>query len=404
MRWRVLVVVGLLYTAQFIPFSFANMALPIILRREGFSATDIGLIQLASLPYIFKFLWAPLIDRFQLGRQRYKSWILALSIIHVLGICALAFTDPIGNAVPLFIALAVAGLAVSTQDVAVDAFVISTMRAEERTMGSTFQNVGLYAGAIVGGFGFLYLYDYIGWTAALLIQAGLFVLPLFTLFLVPEPERPAEAPKVDWTSAFRFFTQERMIGWLAVLAVMRLPLVLTLIPMRLMMVDQGMSLQEIAVWFGLIAMCAGGGAASIFGPLLRKLPQKNALLFVGLLNIPFLLAITTIAALFPSEIRYAIVIVWVAIAITDVVMFRAAMDRTRIEVPGFDFSAQIAVYLLIPGLLDPVVGYVIDTQGYLPTFFAAIPLALIPLAIVYGLFARLPKTTMKGEQSVNSIS
>ncbi|MEM6826632.1 MAG: MFS transporter [Pseudomonadota bacterium] len=395
MRWRVLVAVGMLYTAQFIPFSFANMALPIILRREGFSATDIGLIQLASLPYIFKFLWAPLIDRFQIGRQRYKSWIVALSIIHVLGIGALAFTDPIGNTPALFGALLVAGLAVSTQDVAVDAFVISTMRAEERTLGSTFQNVGLYGGAIVGGFGFLYLYDYIGWTAALLIQAGLFALPLCTLFLVPEPERPTEARKVDWTSAFRFFTQERMMGWLAVLAVMRLPLVLTLIPMRLMMVDQGMSLQEIAVWFGLIAMCAGGGAASIFGPLLRKLSQENAILFVGLLNIPFLLVITTIAALFPAEIRYAIVVVWVAIAITDVVMFRTAMDRTRIEAPGFDFSAQIAVYLLIPGLLDPFVGYVIDTQGYLPTFFATIPLALVPLAIFFRLFARKPRRAMQ---------
>ncbi|MEM1052552.1 MAG: MFS transporter [Pseudomonadota bacterium] len=401
MRWRVLLVVGLLYTAQFIPFSFANMALPIILRREGYSATDIGLIQLASLPYIFKFLWAPLIDRFQLGHQRYKSWIVVLSLIHLLGICALALTDPISNAVPLFIALLIAGLAVSTQDVAVDAFVISTMRPEERTIGSTFQNVGLYAGAIVGGFGFLYLYDYVGWTAALLIQAGLFALPLFTLLLVKEPPRPANAPRIDWTSAFRFFMQERMLGWLAVLAVIRLPLVLTLIPMRLMMVDQGMSLQEIATWFGLIAMCAGGGAAALFGPLLRKLPQDRAVFCVGLLNIPFLLAISTIAAQFPTEIRYGIVIVWVAIAITDVVMFRAAMDRTRPELPGFDFSAQIAIYLLIPGLLDPVVGYVIDTQGYLPTFLAALPLALLPLSIVYITSIRFSQAKQQHTSTVN---
>ncbi|MEM9669145.1 MAG: MFS transporter [Pseudomonadota bacterium] len=383
-RWRVLAVIGLLYAAQFIPFSFANMALPIILRQEGYSATKIGFLQLAALPYIFKFLWAPLIDRFQIGTQRYKSWILVLSIIHIVCIVALALTGPDGNITLLFTLLVLASLAISTQDIAVDALAISLMRPSERTIGSTFQNIGLYAGGLIGGFGFLYLYNTIGWTLALLIQIVLFALPLFTLFTVEEPPRAKDAPKVEFTSAFKFFTQDKIIGWLTILATMRLPLVLTFIPMRLLMVDVGMSIEEIAVWFGLFAMCAGGGTAAVLGPLLRDLPRTQAIYLIGFLNIPLLLMVSVIAAAFPSEIRFAIIIVWIGIAITDVVMFRGAMDKVRPEIPGFDFSAQIAIYLLLPGLIDPLAGYVIDTRGYLPVFMAAIPLALLPLGLLYA--------------------
>ncbi|MEL7252770.1 MAG: MFS transporter [Pseudomonadota bacterium] len=404
MRWRVLSVVGALYAAQFIPFFFAVMALPIIMRAEGHSATAIGLVQLAGIPYIFKFLWAPLIDRYKLGRDRYKSWIIALSTIHVVGIIALSMTDPGGNLVPVFAMLFLAALAVSTQDVAVDALAISLLRPSERSMGATFQNFGAYAGAVIGGFGFLYIYDNIGWTVALLIQAGLFAIPLISLVLVDEPVRLRGAPAVNFRNAFKFFTQDKIGRWLAILGTMRLPLIMTMLPMRLMMVDQGMSTEEIAVWFGLFAMSAGGGATVLFGPLLRNLPRVRAIYIVGFINIPVLVAVAYIAGAFPDQIRYAIIIAWAAIAATDIVMFRGAMDKVRPEIPGFDFSVQIAIYMLLPAFTDPIIGYVIDTQGYLPAFLAAIPFGLIPLAILYLAVAKIKNSArgLDGDRSVST--
>ena len=50
MNWRVLSVVGVLYAVQFIPAMFIFMALPIIMREAGHSATAIGLVQLVGLP------------------------------------------------------------------------------------------------------------------------------------------------------------------------------------------------------------------------------------------------------------------------------------------------------------------------------------------------------------------
>ncbi|MEM8970434.1 MAG: MFS transporter [Pseudomonadota bacterium] len=383
MRWRVLCIVGVLYAVQFIPLFFALMALPIVLRQEGHSATVIGLVQLAALPYIFKFLWAPLIDKYKLGKDRYKSWIVLLSALHVSGLISLSFAEPSGDLTLLVVTLALAITAVSTQDVAVDAFVISLLRPSERTMGATFQNFGAYAGAVVGGFGFLYLYGTLGWRAALLIQSIIFVLPLFTLLLISEPKRLRGAPAVTFRNAPKFFTQPRIGPWLAVLATMRLPLIGIMLPMRLMMVDQGMTTEEIAVWFGLFAMSAAGGATALFGPLLRNLPRVRAIYIVGLFNIPVLIGVAFVAAEMPTSIRYAIIVAWVAIAMTDIVMFRGAMDKVRPEMPGFDFSAQIAIYMLLPGFSDPIAGLVMDTYGVMPVYFTAIPLALVPLTIVY---------------------
>ncbi|MEL7404923.1 MAG: MFS transporter [Pseudomonadota bacterium] len=404
MRWRILSIVGVLYAVQFIPLFFAIMALPIILRQEGHSATTIGLVQIAAIPYVFKFLWAPLIDKYQLGRDRYKSWIVVLSTLHVLTLLILAFLDPAGPLIPLFIALMIAVAAVSTQDVAVDALAISLMRPSERTMGATFQNAGAYCGAIIGGFGFLFFYGTIGWTAAILIQSVIFAIPLFTLLWVDEPKRLRGAPHVTFANALRFFQQPKMGRWLAILATMRMPILAIMLPMRLMMVDQGMSIEEIAVWFGLFAMSAGAGSTVIFGPLLRNQPRVRAIYIVGLINVPVLIGVAFVATAFPDTIRYAIIVAWMAVALTDIVMFRGAMDKVRPEMPGFDFSAQIAVYMLLAGFTDPIAGPVIDAFGPLPVFVAAIPLALIPLAILRFAVAPIRKSNqgLDGERTVST--
>lgn len=387
-RWRVLGIVGALYTAQFIPLMFAFMAVPIILRTEGHSATTIGLVQLGLLPYLLKFLWAPLIDKYKLGRNRYKSWIWVLSALHLVSLVALATTDPSGDIMLLFLAYCIATLSVSTQDVAVDALVISVLRPEERPMGATLQNFGAYIGAIIGGFGFLYLYGYIGWTIAILLQGAIFMLPLIALNFIEEPERAADAPRVTFKTALSFFTQPRIGPWLGIVASMRVPLMMTLLPMRLMMVDQGMTTEEIALWFGLFAMSAGGGATAIFGPLLRNVPRVAALYLVGLINIPVLIGVAYIASGFPDAIRYAIVLIWAVMPLADIVIYTGAMDKSRPGLAGFDFSAQVAVYSVVGMFAEPIIGVVIDSFGYLPAFIAAIPAALIPLTILWFFVAR----------------
>src|SRR5688572_28677154 len=54
----------LLYFVQGLPFGFQATALPVFLRQEGVSLTNIGLLGLLATPWLLKVLWAPGVDRF----------------------------------------------------------------------------------------------------------------------------------------------------------------------------------------------------------------------------------------------------------------------------------------------------------------------------------------------------
>lgn len=42
--------------------AFFSTVLPVIMRQEHYSLTDIALLQLIKLPWILKLFWAPMVD------------------------------------------------------------------------------------------------------------------------------------------------------------------------------------------------------------------------------------------------------------------------------------------------------------------------------------------------------
>jgi hypothetical protein len=66
-----------LYLAQSIPMSFFSTVIPVIMRQEQYSLESIGYLQLIKLPWIFKFLWAPLVDKTCHSSHQYRKWILS---------------------------------------------------------------------------------------------------------------------------------------------------------------------------------------------------------------------------------------------------------------------------------------------------------------------------------------
>src|SRR5688572_33060355 len=95
-RLHRLAVVTLLGFASGLPLALTGQALQAWLSMEGLSLATIGFLSLVGLPYTFKFLWAPLLDRFDslplLGRRRGCLVLCQLLLAGVL--LALAATSP----------------------------------------------------------------------------------------------------------------------------------------------------------------------------------------------------------------------------------------------------------------------------------------------------------------------
>src|SRR6478609_2115950 len=132
-----LAVVTMLGFASGLPLALTGQAMQAWLSVEGIDIATIGFLSLVGLPYTFKFLWAPLMDRFELpwlGRRR--GWLVLTQLALAASLVWMAATPP-ASALGAFALLAglVAWLS-AAQDVVVDAYRTDVLPAAERGMGS----------------------------------------------------------------------------------------------------------------------------------------------------------------------------------------------------------------------------------------------------------------------------
>lgn len=171
---------------------------PAWLRSEGVDLKLIGLFALIQFPYTWKFLWAPLLDRYVppmgiTGRRR--SWMLLMQIGLLLSIASLGYFSPVqelGTVIWLTVAVA---LFSATQDIALDAYRREILAEHELGLGNSVHvNAYRIAGLVPGSLS-LILADHLPWHQVFVITA-LFMLPGMGLALMArEPAVAGGAPK-----------------------------------------------------------------------------------------------------------------------------------------------------------------------------------------------------------------
>jgi PAT family beta-lactamase induction signal transducer AmpG len=182
--------------ASGLPFNLPDSTLQAWLATLDLDIRTIGWLTLVGAPYAFKFLWAPVLDRYAvpvLGRRR--GWILVLQLA-LAGLIALLGLQAPSEAI---YAVAAIGLLIAfvsaTQDIVIDAYRADTLRPEERGVGSTATQVGYRAATWITGALALILGDVIGWRSTYLLMAALMACCVALTWLAPEPERVAAPPR-----------------------------------------------------------------------------------------------------------------------------------------------------------------------------------------------------------------
>ena len=115
--------VAALYFAEGFPFGLVADAVPVYLRLQGVSLTDIGLLGLVGLPWTLKFLWAPAVDLW--GRRR--TWIWVCQVLMSVPLLTLAFLHTQESAWTIWAALVMLAVLSATQDIAIDAYTIELL-------------------------------------------------------------------------------------------------------------------------------------------------------------------------------------------------------------------------------------------------------------------------------------
>lgn len=192
-----------------LPLFLLIQLVPAWLRSEGVDLKSIGLLTLLQLPYTWKFLWSPLVDRYGLLRfGRRRTWMFAMqvplliatvalgtvSVAHMPGAPQSLSTTLTFLSHPMtLLALAIA-LCSATYDIAVDAYRREILSDQELGLGmSVFVAAYRISGFVPGSLS-LILADVMPWPQVFAITAA-FVLPGIILpLLISEPANTEEVP------------------------------------------------------------------------------------------------------------------------------------------------------------------------------------------------------------------
>lgn len=177
-------------------------ALPVILRMQGLSLSQIGGFGLLMLPWAIKFLWAPWVDR--IGNYRY--WILSTQLLIVVLLFSIAFLPTCW----LFPVLFFVNVLVATQDIATDGWAVKSLKNGSQHWGNTFQVIGSRLGFIVGGGGVLAILDFFEWKTTFLGLAVLVLLNTIPTFFYKPNFTHSKTIKKTWFVTLPF-------AWWAVL-------------------------------------------------------------------------------------------------------------------------------------------------------------------------------------------
>ena len=396
-NWHKFPVLFSLYIAQSIPMSFFSTVVPVIMRQENFSLGSIGLLQLTKLPWIIKFLWAPLIDNKTKTTRQLRSWIIFSELFYAVVILSIGLFNLQTDFKLIVVLMVLAFLVSATQDIAVDIFAILSLKPSERGVGNSMQSAGAFMGTFIGTGVLLIAYHYFGWTNLLFLLALFVAFALVPLMFYqkPIPVERVLKPRVTLKDIYLFLFEKGRHKHILILMFYYAGSIGILTMLKPYLVDLGYNIKEIALMSGLFGTSVAAISAFCGGFVIKKIGRiKSMYLFLSI----SLIAATyfwVISHSVPSlgALYIGISLLWSAYGFSTVAIYTISMDRVREGREGTDFTIQIVLTHLSSLLIAVLSGKIADLAGYSGLFGIE---ALFCLCTFVVLFYGLPKQKEHG--------
>jgi PAT family beta-lactamase induction signal transducer AmpG len=221
LRPRVLVIMFLGFSSG-LPLALSGETLRVWMADRGVDLGTIGLLSLAGLPYTLKFLWAPIVDAWQvpylsrrLGRRR--GWLVASQLVLMATIVFLGTRNPLISPLMIGFAALLVASASATQDIIVDAFRVQSLPTDEQAAGMASYVAAYRIGMLASGAGVIGFSAWLElqglskdavWPIAYAAAALLVLVGLAATLLAHEPKRSAAevAAEEGGSALLRLFT------------------------------------------------------------------------------------------------------------------------------------------------------------------------------------------------------
>jgi PAT family beta-lactamase induction signal transducer AmpG len=388
----------LLGFASGLPLALTTGTLQAWLTVEGLDLKTIGLFALVGQPYTYKFLWAPLMDRFQMpffGRRR--GWLAATQLALLVTIAWMGTISPKESPWLLAgLALAVAFLSAS-QDIVFDAYRTDILGAQERGAGAAVSVLGYRIAMLASGGLALILADGIlGWTGTYWLMAALMLVGFAATWFSQEPslsgERPATLAAAVREPLAEYFGRNGAWALLALIILYKLGDAFAgSLSTAFLLRGPGFSLTEVGLvnkWLGVGATIVGALAG---GALMVRLGLFKSLLVFGILQALTNLGFMLLAA---SGKNYVLMIVVIAAENLCGGMGTAAFVALLMAMCDRRFSAtQYALLSALASLgrvyVGPAAGVMAEAWGWSAFFFFTFLIALPGVLMLWWQRARL---------------
>jgi MFS transporter, PAT family, beta-lactamase induction signal transducer AmpG len=376
-----------------LPLALTGGTLQAWMTVSGVDITTIGLFSLIGLPYLFKFLWAPLMDRFVpplLGRRR--GWIALMQMALAGAIFIMASLDPARVPMALAgLALLVAFLSAS-QDIVYDAYRTDVLREKERGAGAAVSVLGYRVAMLVAGALALIIADQIGWHGTYVLMAMLMLAAVLATVFGPEPEiavkPPARLSEAVMGPLKDFFSRHDALWLLALIVLYKLGDAFAgTLTTAFLLRGAGFSLTDVGAinkTLGLIATIVG---ALFGGGLMVKLGLFRSLLLFGVLQALSNLSFMVLAWVGKN---YSVMVAAVGFENFAGGMGTAAFVALLMGLCNARYSAtQFALLSAAASvgrvLVGPPAGYLVEAIGWADFFFLTFLVALPGLALLWWL-------------------
>ena len=377
-----------------LPFLLVGYTLSIWLREYGLELSTIGLLSYVSMFYVFKFLWAPLIDRWNapllgmLGRRR--SWLVLAILGLIAALIGMAFTGP-AQLITFVSLAALTAFAGATQDTVVDAYRIEIAPIEVQGALAATYTLGYRIGLIVSGAGALYIAEFRGWQIAYLSMAAVLLLPLLAALFAREPEQIQVRERKRFGEAFvgpfnEFFRRHGLVVAIALLVfigLFKLPDQMLGVVAGPFYIDTGYSKAQIAMVSKLYGVWIGIAGAFLGGISVAALGMRRSIL-IGALGLALSNLLYLLMAFNPSETWAFVATISgdnFSLGFAGVVLVAFLSGLTSREFTATQYALLSSLANMPGKIIGGASGFLVEKWGYIG-FFLFSAMSIVPTLLL----------------------